>query len=38
MNIEFDSKNVYGNSDKYINTKINVNKRQIKGIITFRRM
>lgn len=34
MNTEFDSKNVYGNSDKYINTKINVNKRQIKGIIT----
>ena len=27
MNTEFDSKNVYGNSDKYINTKINVNKR-----------
>ena len=27
MNIEFDSKNVYGNSDKYLNTKIKVNKR-----------
>ena len=38
MNIEFDSKNVYGNSDKYLHTKIKVNKRQIKGIITFRRM
>ena len=38
MSIEVDGKTVYGNSDKYINTKIEVNKRQIKGIITFRRM
>ena len=30
MNIEFDSKNVYGNSDKYLNTKIKVD--------SFRRM
>ena len=35
MNIEFDSKTVYGNSDKYINTKIKSNKDQVNALALY---
>ena len=35
MNIEFDSKTVYGNSDKYINIKIKPYKDQVKALVLY---
>ena len=35
MNIEFDNKTVYGNSDKYINTKIKSNKDQGNALVLY---